>query len=69
VDEARGQVLLSIVDNGRGMAADLRQGNGLRGMRRRAERISAEIDWRPPEEAPIEGGTELQLRLPLRVGN
>jgi signal transduction histidine kinase len=67
VDEARGQVLLSIVDNGRGMAADLRQGNGLRGMRRRAERISADIAWRAPEEAPVEGGTELLLSLPLRV--
>ncbi|WP_377159209.1 sensor histidine kinase [Roseateles sp. UC29_93] len=67
VDEARGQVLLSIVDNGRGMAADLRQGNGLRGMRRRAERISADIDWRASEEAPVEGGTELLLWLPLHV--
>ncbi|WP_416760039.1 sensor histidine kinase [Roseateles sp. So40a] len=65
VDEARGQVLLSIVDNGRGLAADLRQGNGLRGMRRRAERISAQIEWRIPEDAPVEGGTELLLRLPL----
>ncbi len=67
VDEARGQVLLSIVDNGRGLAADLRHGNGLRGMRRRAERIQADIEWRAPEEAPLEGGTELLLRLPLRV--
>ncbi|WP_143742233.1 sensor histidine kinase [Roseateles chitinivorans] len=67
VDEAQGQVLLSIVDNGRGMAADLRQGNGLRGMRRRAERISAAIDWRAPEEVAVEGGTELLLRLPLRL--
>ncbi len=67
VDEARGQVLLSIIDNGRGMAADLRQGNGLRGMRRRAERISAQIDWRAPEDAPVEGGTELLLCLPLRA--
>lgn len=65
VDEARGQVLLSIVDNGRGLAADLRQGNGLRSMRRRAERISAHIEWRIPEDAPVEGGTELLLRLPL----
>jgi len=67
VDDARGQVLLSIIDNGRGMAADLRQGNGLRGMRRRAERISAQIDWRAPEDAPVEGGTELLLCLPLRA--
>lgn len=67
VDAARGQVLLSIVDNGRGMAVDLRQGNGLRGMRRRAERIRAAIDWRPPEDAAVEGGTELLLRLPLHA--
>lgn len=68
IDEARGQVLLSIVDNGRGLAADLRQGNGLRGMRRRAERIAAHIEWRVPEEAAVEGGgTELLLCLPLRA--
>lgn len=67
VDEARGQVLLSIVDNGRGLSADLRQGNGLRGMRRRAERIRADIEWRAPEDAPLPGGTELLLRLPLRA--
>lgn len=67
VDEARGQVLLSIVDDGRGFAADARPGNGLRGMRRRAERIHAHIDWRPPEDAPVERGTELLLRLPLRA--
>ena len=36
-------------------------------MRRRAERIQADIEWRVPEEAPLEGGTELLLRLPLRV--
>ncbi len=67
VDEARGQVLLSIVDNGCGLAVDLRQGNGLRGMRRRAERISAQIEWRLPEDAPVEGGTELLLRLPMHA--
>ena len=50
-----------------GSRVDLRQGNGLRGMRRRAERIRAAIDWRPPEDAAVEGGTELLLRLPLHA--
>lgn len=54
-------VLLSINDNGRGLPETPRAGQGLRNMRKRAQRIGAEIAWQPGEE----GGCELRLLIPV----
>ena len=54
-------VSLVIADNGRGMPIELSQGQGLRNMRKRAQRISAEISWGVAGEA----GTVLRLVLPI----
>ncbi|OWQ88437.1 hypothetical protein CDN99_16390 [Roseateles aquatilis] len=67
VDAADGVVLLLITDNGRGLPEALRQGNGLRNMRRRAERLSARIEWRTPQDIGLAGGTEMVLYLPLQA--
>jgi len=57
-------VSLVIADNRRGMPAVLSQGQGLRNMTRRAQRIGAEIDWGVSDEAEATG-TALRLVLPL----
>jgi len=59
--EDGGAVLLSINDNGRGLPEAPRAGQGLRNMRKRAQRIGAEIAWRPGEE----GGCEICLLIPV----
>lgn len=60
VMEDGGTVLLSIIDNGVGLPAELREGQGLRNMRKRAQRIGAAISWHAAEE----GGCELRLLIP-----
>lgn len=54
-------VLLSINDNGRGLPEAPRAGQGLRNMRKRAQRIGAEIAWAAGEE----GGCEIRLLIPV----
>jgi two-component system, NarL family, sensor histidine kinase UhpB len=55
-----GDVVLSVRDNGRGLAADIRE-QGLRGMRERAMVIDARLEIRSGER----GGTEIILRVPV----
>ncbi len=66
VDDDGGGVTLLITDNGLGLSEQRREGHGLRGMRRRAERISARIEWRAPSDSTEGPGTELAVWLPLR---
>jgi len=66
LDEDGAGVSLLITDDGCGLPEQRREGNGLRGMRRRAERISARIEWRAPTDSPGATGTELVVWLPLR---
>lgn len=60
-------VSLVITDNGRGMDPTATAGQGLRSMRKRAQRISAQISWATPDRPDESGrpGTELRLILPL----
>ena len=53
-------VVLEVVDNGRGLPADAEE-RGMRGMRERASVIDAELDVR----ARAEGGTALVLSVPV----
>lgn len=56
------RVGLSVRDDGRGMPESPSLGRGLRGIRRRAERLGATVAW----SAPAEGsGTVFTLELPL----
>lgn len=66
LDEDGGGVTLMITDNGLGLSDQRREGHGLRGMRRRAERISARIEWRNPTDGSTDAGTELAVWMPLR---
>jgi signal transduction histidine kinase len=60
------RVQIRIVDDGRGMPADPSLGRGLRGIRQRAARLGARVEWRAP---PIPArGTELLIELPLAAG-
>ncbi|CAN5148433.1 hypothetical protein BH11PSE10_BH11PSE10_07640 [soil metagenome] len=68
--EAGGQtVSLVIADNGCGMPVELRQGQGLCNMRKRAQRIGAAISWATPYGASEshQPGTELRLLLPFKA--
>lgn len=58
-------VLLSISDDGLGLRAKSREGQGLKGMRKRAERIGAEICWREVDPGSDRPGCEVQLRIPV----
>jgi len=64
VDEGEA-VLLSISDDGRGLPEHPREGQGLRGMRKRAERIGAQIRWRAVDPGALRPGCELLLRIPV----
>jgi signal transduction histidine kinase len=66
LDDDGGGVSLLITDDGCGLSEHRREGHGLRGMRRRAARISARIEWRAPTDSPETQGTELVVWLPLR---
>ena len=57
---AQGQVILRVSDNGRGLPARRRE-SGIGGMRERAMLIGAELQIR----SPTEGGTEIQLSVPV----
>jgi two-component system sensor histidine kinase UhpB len=57
---ARGDVVLSVRDNGRGLPTDVKE-SGLQGMRERAMLIDARLELRP---AP-EGGTSVVLSVPV----
>lgn len=61
VQASLGCVQLRIEDDGHGMPARPDEGQGLRNMRKRAERLGARIEWRAGED----GGTVLALCLPL----
>jgi signal transduction histidine kinase len=52
------ELVVRVADDGVGMAQPVRRGRGLTNMKRRADDLGAEIDWR--ERTP---GTELVLRL------
>ncbi len=57
------RVQICVADNGCGMSATLRPGRGLRNMRQRAQRLGAQIEWRPATGPGT--GTELVIELPL----
>ncbi|MBV8989130.1 MAG: sensor histidine kinase [Solirubrobacterales bacterium] len=59
--EADGELVLSVVDNGHGLPADVVEGGGLPGMRERALLIGAEL--RIERTAP---GVAVTLRLPFK---
>ena len=64
LDAADGCVELTIRDNGRGIdPADIRDGQGIRGMRERALVINADLTVR----ARPEGGTEVRLTVPVET--
>lgn len=60
-----GTVLLSIGDDGKGLRRHAREGQGLKGMRKRAERIGAQISWREVDPGSERPGCEVQLRIPV----
>jgi signal transduction histidine kinase len=60
------RVQVCITDDGCGMPAEPSLGRGLRGMRQRAARLGATIEWRAPP--PPARGTMLVIELPLPDG-
>jgi two-component system sensor histidine kinase UhpB len=61
----RGDVVLTVRDDGIGLPADAERGsNGLRGMRERALLVGGEISFTPVHPH----GTEVRLRLPIGEG-
>ncbi len=58
---SRGNVMLSVRDDGKGLHDEKREGLGVRGMRERAQDIGGTLRIRAREG----GGTEVQARLPL----
>ena len=58
------RVRVCIIDDGCGMPAEPSLGRGVRGMRQRAARLGATIEWRPPP--PPARGTMLVIELPLQ---
>lgn len=58
---SRGNVMLSVRDDGKGLRDEKREGLGVRGMRERAQDIGGTLRIRAREG----GGTEVQARLPL----
>lgn len=66
LDPAGLGVWLLISDNGRGMKTDAPGGQGLRSMRKRAQRIGAQISWASADTASAGSpGTEMRLFLPM----
>lgn len=61
VRAARGELLLDITDDGSGVAAVVRAGAGMRGMRDRAGALDGRIDWADGTA----GGAKVLLRMPL----
>jgi signal transduction histidine kinase len=59
--EAGSELLIEVLDDGRGVAADARAGTGLESMRERAAEVGGEVAI----EARPEGGTRVLARLPL----
>jgi len=59
---AKDQILLIIKDNGRGTVT--KEGNGLRGMRERAEALGGEFSWQ--SGSGMSRGLELRIQLPLQ---
>ena len=61
----QGRMEMEIEDHGLGLPAERRMGGiGLIGMRERAELLGGHIDF----ERPAEGGTRVNLRVPLPAG-
>lgn len=60
------RVRVVITDDGCGMPAEPSLGRGVRGMRQRAARLGATIEWRAPP--PPARGTMLVVELPLEHG-
>jgi len=60
---AKDQILLVIKDNGQG--AVNKEGNGLRGMRERAEALGGQFSWQ--SGSGLTRGLELRIQLPLRA--
>lgn len=58
---ASDQILVILKDDGRGTVA--KEGNGLRGMRERAEALGGEFSWQ------CGSGMELRIQLPLRAAS
>ena len=59
-----GTILLTVCDEGTGLAAGLAPGSGIRGMRERAALIGAELELHSRKDAP---GTEVRLQVPVEV--
>jgi two-component system sensor histidine kinase DesK len=60
---AKDQILLIIKDNGRGTVT--KEGNGLRGMRERAEALGGELSWQ--SGSSLSRGLELRIQIPVRT--
>lgn len=62
IRNAKGRLVLEIRDNGRGFdPATVKQGNGLAGMQRRAERLGAELEIKSEKNL----GVLVSLRMPV----
>jgi two-component system sensor histidine kinase UhpB len=60
-----GQIVLTVRDHGRGLAAGISSGSGIRGMRERAGMVGASLEIQDADPGP---GTEVRLRVPIGVG-
>ncbi len=65
IGEKMGYLLISIVDNGRGIDAKAvrKDSHGLLNIRQRAQLIGAQVDWRKPSQFTT--GTEIIVRIPV----
>ena len=58
---ADGQLIVSVVDDGRGIAQGVTGGRGLENLRARANRLGGDVEWGPGAD----GGTDVRWRVPL----
>jgi signal transduction histidine kinase len=65
---SEGKLLIIYSDNGKGIAQDSGakpDSFGISSMRRRAEMLHAQIEWRSPPAASFGTGTEVRVEMPL----